>query len=197
MNATTPWPFDTTRPVPQSASRRTPIYMGASLAGRLCAAVGIAGTEGWETKETEYSERYSGVETLSLSDLTAGSAFGEVIWPDLKKLDELASLDRDWDSYGAEQISPDALASAYLLMMTIANQWAFRLGERVRPYVIVPVADGGVQLEWRGPGGIVEVEIGSDEMFACLFIPSTGGYEEYQEMSLDAARRVVVNVING
>jgi hypothetical protein len=68
----------------------------------------------------------------------------------IEALDALKDFDeRDWDSYGAEPVSRNALYNARLLV------WAARgvagAGTRFDP-VAGPLPDGGVTLLWRGPG---------------------------------------------
>ena len=91
-----------------------------------------------------------------------------------ERLEELTRLGPNWDSYGAEPISPQAIALARQFLTAVAERFAAWAGDRVHPYVIVPLANGGVQLEWRGPGGDLEVEIGPDGHFAYRLITGQG-----------------------
>lgn len=70
---------------------------------------------------------------------------------ELAQLDEFAKLEPDWDSYGSERISPDAIDQARSLIELVAK------ARGVAPYAVAPVADGGVYVEWRGPNGKLEV----------------------------------------
>ena len=65
-----------------------------------------------------------------------------------ERLVELSGLEADWDSYGALRVSPRALAAAG----AIIDQVVARTGEHGVPRDIMPIADGGVALEWRSPG---------------------------------------------
>jgi hypothetical protein len=64
-----------------------------------------------------------------------------------ERLAELSGLEADWDSYGALRVSPGALAAAG----AIISQVIARAGDRGVPRDIMPIADGGVALEWRSP----------------------------------------------
>jgi hypothetical protein len=64
-----------------------------------------------------------------------------------ERLAELNGLEADWDSYGALRVSPEALAAAG----AIISQVIARAGDRGVPRDIMPIADGGVALEWRSP----------------------------------------------
>ena len=98
-----------------------------------------------------------------------------------ERLGELTRLGPNWDSYGAEPISPQAIALARQFLTAVAERFAAWAGDRVHPYVIVPLANGGVQLEWRGPGGDLEVEIGPAGDFAYLLITGQGAARTFEE----------------
>ena len=48
------------------------------------------------------------------------------------------------------------------MLASVAEQCADLTDERILPWATAPLADGGVQFEWRGPGGAIEVEIAPD-----------------------------------
>jgi hypothetical protein len=68
------------------------------------------------------------------------------------RLLELSQLEPDWDSYGALAVSHHALAATGTLVSRIVA----RAGVKGVPQEIMPIADGGVALEWRCPS----VELG-------------------------------------
>jgi hypothetical protein len=77
-------------------------------------------------------------------------------------LDDLARLLPDWDSYGAAPPTAVAISAAHGLLANVAKRYVDASDEDALPWATAPLADGGVQFEWRGPGGAVEVEIGPD-----------------------------------
>ena len=89
---------------------------------------------------------------------------------DPNRLDEFKSLEDNWDSYGADPISPKAIATAKSLLRACTP-----------PDFIAPRADGGVQLEWECPdinrgaeveisaGGKAELEVFNLQTFAADF----------------------------
>jgi len=83
-------------------------------------------------------------------------------------LDELAQLRHDWDSYGASPPTAAAISAAQGLLASVAEQYAETTDEWVLPWATAPLADGGVQFEWRGPGGAIEVEITPQGRFGYL-----------------------------
>lgn len=77
-------------------------------------------------------------------------------YPDARaKLGRLAALPPNWDSYGAGPIAAVALRRAQVVLNALArpNAGATRVPE---PFV-APCGDGGVQMEWDGERGSVEV----------------------------------------
>jgi hypothetical protein len=65
----------------------------------------------------------------------------------LQQIDDLASLQDGWDSYGGSRPTEGARTRAKVLMATLYT----RLGRGVPRPTVGPSADGGVVLRWRGP----------------------------------------------
>lgn len=80
----------------------------------------------------------------------------------MDRLRDLSQLSPDWDSYGADPISAGALNAVRQFLEAIAREeevtGSSGLGEVLKPFAIAPLASGGLQLEWRGPSGVLEVE---------------------------------------
>src|SRR5262245_7709026 len=88
----------------------------------------------------------------------------------LQRLDELSKLERDWDSYGALPLTPTALALAEVTMRKAVDIFGVAFGERVAPYTLMPITDGGVSIEWRGPHATLELDIGPSGALSYLLI---------------------------
>lgn len=54
-----------------------------------------------------------------------------------------------------------------------------------QPWTVGARADGGVMIEWRGPGGALEVHIEPDGSFGFLFEDGRFGDREANNVSLD------------
>lgn len=67
----------------------------------------------------------------------------------LQSLSELAQLPSNWDSYGAEPPSSQAITIAQQMLTVIYGRLAARPECSVQPTFIAPLADGGIQLEWN------------------------------------------------
>jgi hypothetical protein len=95
----------------------------------------------------------------------------------LDRLTQLAALDPDWDSYGAAPPSAEAVATARQLVLAVAERLVDVVGEQARPFAVAPLADGCVQLTWRGPSDELEVEIGPRDDVGYLLVKDRGGAE--------------------
>ena len=79
----------------------------------------------------------------------------------LAKLDHIAALETDWDSYGARPISSTVVAFVESLLELVAQP-------KVPEPAVVPTPDGGVQLEWHIRGLDLEVEVAPSATGALL-----------------------------
>jgi hypothetical protein len=116
----------------------------------------------------------------------------------LQRLEELSRLERDWDTYGALPLTATALTLAEALMRQAVDLLGSGMGERVAPYTLMPIADGGVSIEWRGPQATLELDIGPSGMLSYLLVDNSTGERQFDEeaevserQALDAVRRVV------
>jgi hypothetical protein len=91
-----------------------------------------------------------------IAQLTRGQ---ELLRSARETLDEIAQLEDDWDSYGALRPTAAAISAGHLLLGALWDELGHLVDEGVMPWAVAPLADGGVQFEWRGPGGAIEVEV--------------------------------------
>jgi hypothetical protein len=99
----------------------------------------------------------------------------------LREIDEFQDLTPDWDSYGARSIAPAAIATARRLLMALQDDFSTMLGDRLKPFDVAPVATGGVQLEWRGGGRVIEVEITPESELRYLIVEPSAGRPRYKQ----------------
>lgn len=104
-----------------------------------------------------------------------------------RRIDEFADLGPDWDSYGGEPSSPIARAEAKRWVEIVADLFGTRAGAAARPYSIAPLVDGGVQLEWHGPLGIVELEVGPAGELGYLFLTDDEPSNDRAQVADDAS----------
>ena len=81
---------------------------------------------------------------------------GEVRWSEIsdstRKISELASMDENWDGYGALRISPETTSNTLSCLDNLL---------RVAPVPdITPNPNGTISLEWETERGVAHLEIG-------------------------------------
>jgi hypothetical protein len=89
-----------------------------------------------------------------------------VLRPTLKRLAQLEALERDWDSYGGLPPCARSLTMAQSIMVRMAK----RFEERGVPAEVMPIADGGIQLEWQGRSGALALNAAPDGSWSYLLI---------------------------
>jgi hypothetical protein len=67
----------------------------------------------------------------------------------LAQLEAMRNLKEDWDSYGAVPIATGAISTARALF----DELTYLSAPRFTPFNTAPIADGGVQVEWRQVDG--------------------------------------------
>ncbi len=130
--------------------------------------------------------------------MSIGQRGPAVLHASLQRLDELSKLQRDWDTYGAVPLTATALTGAYAIMRKAVDLFGDPRAGRVAPYTLMPIADGGVSIEWRGPRATLELDIGPSGVLSYLLIDQSTGERQFEEASdvseeqaLDLVRRVV------
>lgn len=117
----------------------------------------------------------------------------------LRKLDKLKNLPEDWDSYGADPINPIAIAKAKSIITSVMIAFGDIVGNVVRLTDVIPIADGGVQLEWIGPHAELEIEISPNGNIGLLYISGSGDKRNYVESgdnSLNDVYTVIARLIH-
>ncbi len=117
----------------------------------------------------------------------------------MRKLDELQNLPQDWDSYGADPISQNAIATAKSIIISVMKSFSNAIGDVVQLTDVIPIADGGVQLEWVGPHAELEIEISPNSNISLLYISGSGdrrNYEESEDNSINAVYTMIARLIH-
>ena len=117
--------------------------------------------------------------------------------PAFDRLDQIADLGPNWDSYGAASISSTAIAATQQLLTTLDGRLG-AAGERLQPYAIVPIANGGLQIEWRRPENNLEVEIGPGGEMAYLLLTGQAParvFEEQDQVTEDSLLELLERIL--
>ncbi len=115
------------------------------------------------------------------------------LMPVLDRLIYLAGVPPDWDGEGGEEPTRMAVATAAKLVIGTVQQLQERVGERALPYVLVPLSDGGIQVEWRTGALDLEVEVGPKGELGYLRVDHRGptSYEAGEALSFGEALRLI------
>lgn len=116
----------------------------------------------------------------------------------MERLNQLSRLPDDWDGFGSRPPSERAIQTAGRVIGLVHRAFQLVSPEAAVPLAIVPVSGGGVQVEWRGISGDVEVEIEHDGAMSCLAVrgePGRRRYLEEPEASDDQVLRAVESML--
>lgn len=87
------------------------------------------------------------------------------------KISGFSNLRHNWDSYNADKISKNAIASA-LITLNVLNNQGFLSGDlRVS---VFPMRDSGIQFEFDGENICAELEINQDEELTFILFDEDG-----------------------
>ncbi len=99
-----------------------------------------------------------------------------------QRLHELLALPANWDSYDADQITPHAIYVASSVVKQALGEYPLSNDPGDISINIVPLNDGGVQIEWDGPHGRLDVEVDPEEYtFNFLLIRPDGSPDRFEE----------------
>jgi hypothetical protein len=101
-----------------------------------------------------------------------------------ERLNELAQLGHDWDSYGGLPPTEQAVATAGTLAAEVDDRFEAAAGMRTEPYNIAPLADGGIQVEWRGVRDALEAWVSPDGSLGYLLVEDYAGDSRYSEADI-------------
>lgn len=90
--------------------------------------------------------------------------------PTVDRLMALASLRDNWDQRGSAAVRADVLSFAWQVLAQIMP------ADGAAP-VVIPLGNGGVQLEWSSPTAELEVEIARPYQTSAILIENQNGQE--------------------
>lgn len=118
-----------------------------------------------------------------------------VLRPALQRLAQLEALEHDWDSYGGLPPCARSLTMAQAIMLRMAK----RFGEHAVPAEVMPIADGGIQLEWQGRSGALVLNAAPDGSWSYLLIergPDGRTFDERYGLKDVEAEDVIVSLLD-
>lgn len=98
--------------------------------------------------------------------------------PAIDRISNLTALARSWDSYGAPPVEADCALHAVQFLLSTAYS-------SVPPPTIVPLTDGGIQLEWHRGG--IDFEIAFSDLEPGVYVADRDAGEEVELPLREAA----------
>jgi len=115
----------------------------------------------------------------------------------LMQFDEMTVLEQDWDSYGADPISPVAIETASKLLQSVEKQCGNEAYEKLM--IVAPRPDGGVQIEWKTWPLEIDVHTDHQGNLGYLYITyhqsDTTKYDEVSSASWDEVLALINKVV--
>ena len=102
----------------------------------------------------------------------------------MERIEGLTALAADWDSYGARPVSAEAAMAAANFLLKAAYP-------ELPPPTIVPVSDGGLQVEWHRGGLNVEIAFSDEVEESGVYIEDRDRGETLERPIADAAAELV------
>lgn len=104
---------------------------------------------------------------------TRGSQAGEWLEASEQRLDHLTGLQPDWDGYGGTPVAEETRTLVLKLLYNV-------LSPNDAVPALVPGSDGAVNVEWRRPGLIFEVEVEPSGHLCAYYLDEERGGEEWE-----------------
>lgn len=111
--------------------------------------------------------------------------------PALSRIIDMAKLGADWDGEGADPTTAQAVASACFLIEAAAERREHAGLAGVPPATSSPIADGGLQVEWRGPRARIDIQVNPDGSYGYVVKWSAGPRVTYEEADLVSLETVL------
>jgi hypothetical protein len=97
-----------------------------------------------------------------------------------RNIERIAGLPADWDSFGSGRAAPIAVNIARNLVWNVVVKLAAQ-GVDATPYDVAPLSGRGVQLEWRGDAGTIQVEVSGEGRLGYLLFRGEDAPRETEE----------------
>ena len=118
--------------------------------------------------------------------------------PALSRIVEMAKLSPNWDGEDADPPTAEAVAAAYFLIEAVAERRQQQGHAGSPPLTSSPIPDGGLQIEWRGPTGRIDVQANADGSLGYLVKWDSGSAARCKEadaVSLEAVLALMDRVL--
>jgi hypothetical protein len=109
------------------------------------------------------------------------------------RIESFVALPMNWNGHHSSRISSKAVQVAHKLLEEIFERFWSYAREDTFPQIIVPVADGGIQFEWRSRTHEIEIGIDAFGQIGCLYVDVD--HDEFSEEAENVPRSTVFNLL--
>nr|MBA2246873.1 hypothetical protein [Chloroflexia bacterium] len=109
-----------------------------------------------------------------VTELLLENAAYQTLIQSIEKIAGYTELPDDWDSYGGVGSTRQARDQALEFVLRLFEADLLKTSKDVD---ILPIPTGGIQFEWSGPGGAIEIEIDQHGDLHSLIERDDGAYE--------------------
>jgi hypothetical protein len=117
-----------------------------------------------------HKRQSGGSKAIAFADPEAKAASPAWLKPTIQALQDLLQLPENWDGYGAVQVREQLAQQALMMLADVMEN------DAPAPSV-VPLSDGGVQVEWHRRGLNLEIEFPADEAPSFYYYEDDTGLE--------------------
>lgn len=123
---------------------------------------------------------------------------GGLMLPILRELAQYAIVRESSDNYIGHPITRFTITRIAELLAKVFCKFYRSVNDALCPYDVAPLGNGGAQLEWRGPGGTLELEVHANGSYGYLLIQGEGQdrrFEEDDDISEDKVLSLLSQVL--
>lgn len=140
----------------------------------------------------------SGSAFINYKSVVARMLAPNQLLPSFERISEMVQLPNNWDGYGAVPPTAMAVAKALTLIVSSAEETTRDIGHPIAPWTSAPIADGGLQVEWKGNRARIEVQVTPDGSYGFLAKWGRGDdvhYTENEDVALPDMVKLIVRVV--
>lgn len=167
-----------------------PFYTDTTSLGDAVVVFAVAA----EPEGLAFPPYYSATAWAYTTETTTMPFYAPCLRESVATLNELGALPANWDSYGADPVTEVSLDTARRLLLDLQDALLGVLGELIKPKAVLPLNDGGIQVEWEGAEGEFELEIAGDGSLSYLLIEREEQGRHFTEATDVTVREVLERI---
>jgi hypothetical protein len=113
----------------------------------------------------------------------------------MEQLEQIATLEPDWDSYGAQRPSQTAIEQARHLIETVAMKLINHLGAEAIADWVGPLPNGGIEVDWEVRGKDFSIDVNTDGSLHYIIVDRRIDPPKYETEQRNVTVADVVNAL--